>query len=165
MVEWIIKMKTIFTFFALLMTGFCFADDYRLDQDFKSSISTCNKDVCYGVEAIGRVEKRGKKYLYIYKLKNLSKTEPCLVYWDLIHFGAYMWELKPGEQITVTLLDSDPPKEAKGRLKAWIKHRNSKSRKRYYKEIGLTLPDIKMYEILGGLGYGPLPKWAAEREK
>lgn len=92
---------------------------FPLDKEIKSTLQANT----HNVEAICKVTKSRNIYIYLYSIKNNGKQK-ILVKWDILSKAMYygqdletIWEIPPGDNITIILEHPDAPKEYFGNLR------------------------------------------------
>lgn len=140
--------------FLILIAG------YPLEQELGGKIS--NGGVT--VEIKCKVSKKGEKYVYTYVAKNVSNKNGVFG-WDVIDRASYYgkgtpltWEIKPKEEIKITLVSKEKPVWFTGPARLLVKgDARKKSWKEFFKEADVTLPEREFQHTTLFGQPGPLP--------
>ncbi len=129
-----------------------------LDRDWTSTIHFGKE----GIACIARVEKKGDKYLYTYRIKNDGEKKTWIVAWPSADTaaglwgrddtGSHFWELKPGQEASLTVLHDDPPVEFLGMVNLYSRESPVKGWAELLKRTGAAVNTPPLFHFCGSGG-------------
>jgi hypothetical protein len=124
------------------------------------------------IELRCKVTKAEDGYHYSYRFKNTSPSRTAMFSWDVIDKAltggmsiGTMWELKPGEEKAVTMVDPRPPLKARGDARSWRVPASTKSWTEEYLKDAIVIPPGDFWNAMTMTATGPLPDYSIKKAK